>query len=154
MNGINEMHNLISDVNVNEIADQLDNGTLVDWCAVWREKAREALVEIKAHSINEIAKDIHINAREHGWWEDERELPEIIALCHSELSEALEAYRNNEPMCWRNGEKPDGIAVEMGDCVIRIFDYLAYMGIDIEYILLTKHAYNKLRPYKHGNKKI
>ena len=42
---------------------------------------------------------IHQNAVDHGWWEDgERPFPEIIALCHAELSEALEEYRDNKPM--------------------------------------------------------
>jgi hypothetical protein len=105
-------------------------------------------------SINEIAKEIHENARLHGWWDDERAFGEIIALCHSELSEALEAYREGQPPEWDNHGKPDGIAVEMIDCVIRIFDYLAKEGIDIERIMLEKHEYNKTRPYKHGGKRI
>lgn len=104
--------------------------------------------------INKIAKDIHDNAVSHGWWDDgARPIPEVIALCHSELSEALEAYRNKEPMCWLNDGKPDGIAVELVDCVIRIFDYLAAENIDIEHILAIKHLYNTTRPYKHGNKR-
>lgn len=104
--------------------------------------------------INEIAKDIHQNAVEHGWWDNERPFGEVIALCHSELSEALEAYRNSEPFVWLNGEKPDGIAVEMIDCIIRILDYLAHEEIDVEYILTAKHEYNQTRPYKHGGKRI
>ena len=34
--------------------------------------------------INEVAKQIHENAVEHGWWDEERSFPEIVALCHSE----------------------------------------------------------------------
>ena len=108
--------------------------------------------------INDMAREIHENAVEHGWWETERPFGEIIALCHSELSEALEAYRNGEPLIWlklNDGEyKPEGIAVEMIDCIIRILDYLGKEDIDIEYVLEVKHKYNKIRPYKHGGKKI
>lgn len=50
--------------------------------------------------IAELAKMVHDNAVEHGWWEDEREAPEIIALIHSEWSEALEEARAGRPMVW------------------------------------------------------
>lgn len=104
--------------------------------------------------INDIATDIHRNSVAHGWWDEEITFGEIIALCHSELSEALEAYRNGEPWFWLNGEKPDGKAVEMIDCIIRILDYLEHEGIDIENVLAVKHLYNKSRPYRHGGKII
>lgn len=36
--------------------------------------------------INEVAKEIHENARAHGWWDEERGFPEVLALIHSEVS--------------------------------------------------------------------
>ena len=53
-----------------------------------------------------------------------------------------------------DGEKPEGIAVELADCIIRILDYCGKEDIDVESILKLKHDYNKTRPYKHGGKKI
>lgn len=102
-------------------------------------------------SINELTKDIHDNAVAHGWWDDERSFGEIIALCHSELSEALESDRMAEPLVWHhhNG-KPEGAAVEMIDCIIRILDWCGHAGVDVEAVLTEKHEYNKTRPYKHG----
>lgn len=50
--------------------------------------------------------------------------------------------------------KPEGIAIELADAVIRILDYCGHVGIDIEKAIEIKHEYNKTRPYKHGGKKI
>ena len=103
--------------------------------------------------LNKLANEIHKNAVEHGWWEEERELPEVLCLCHSELSEALEEYRDGNDLVWTasNG-KPEGVAVEMVDCVIRVFDYLAHKGVDIDGVMRLKMAYNESRPYRHGGK--
>lgn len=44
-------------------------------------------------TLNELTKEIHDNAVAHGWWDEPRNLLEIAALCHSELSEAVEERR-------------------------------------------------------------
>ena len=104
-------------------------------------------------NLTNFAREVHTLAVEKGWWEEERKLPELIALMHSELSEALEEYRNKKPMLYTINDKPEGIAVELADCIIRIMDYCGKEGIDIERVLLEKHEYNKSRPYRHGGKK-
>ena len=101
-----------------------------------------------------LIKDIHENAKAHGWWEEERSFGELVALMHSELSEALEEYRNHKPMVYEENGKLEGVATELADCVIRIFDWAGKEDIDLEDIIIRKHEYNKTRPYKHGGKKI
>ena len=49
-------------------------------------------------NLNEWRDEVHKTAVEHGWWDKEVSFPEIVALCHSELSEALEEYRNGRPV--------------------------------------------------------
>lgn len=115
--------------------------------------------EKQAMSWDVMVKAIHQTAVEHGWWEEERRFGEVIALCHSELSEALEEARNghapNEiyytPEC---PDKPEGIPIELADCIIRILDYCGRANIDIGTAVDTKIEYNKTRQYKHGGKQF
>lgn len=46
-------------------------------------------------SLNQLRDEIHDWAKEKGWWDTPREFGTLIALCHSELSEALEEVRNS-----------------------------------------------------------
>ena len=110
--------------------------------------------KVATTDIDKLTKLIHKNAVEHGWWDEKRTFGEVVALCHSELSEALEAYREGQPMVWNNDGKPDGIAVEMIDCIIRILDWCGEENVNVGEIIKMKHTYNTTRPYKHGGKKI
>lgn len=92
--------------------------------------------------------EVHVYAIEKGWWENKREIPELLCLVHSEISEALEGYRNH----LQPGEK-GWVGEELADAVIRIWDMCEYLGIDIVDEINKKHQTNLDRPYRHGNKK-
>lgn len=90
--------------------------------------------------IKELVKIAHKTAIDKGFWENEREFGTLIALIHSEASEALEAHRKEE----------DNIGEELADIVIRVADLAGGYNIDLEWEVAKKMDYNLKRPYKHG----
>ncbi|WP_342439997.1 hypothetical protein NSS79_15325 [Paenibacillus sp. FSL L8-0436] len=121
--------------------------------------------------INALVKAAHVNAIRKGWWDEDRSFGEIIALIHSEASEALEDYRkgNHPGNVWyerrlpeggiqtvlemeRSTDKPCGIPSELADIVIRVFDVCGRYGIDLEEAIQEKMTYNTTRPQRHGGK--
>lgn len=133
-------------------------------------------------NINELAKEVHENAVAHGWWEKPPTLPEALCLIHAELSEALEEYREGNPLIYgtcalaaedckfsgvcdrvgRPGEgegidgpcKPEGIAVELADVILRTLDLMAALGVDVDAVVMAKHKYDLGREYRHGDKTV
>ena len=102
-------------------------------------------------NLMKFADEVHGLAREKGWYDKPKTDLESLMLIVSEISEAAEHIRagTQDYHVQPNG-KPDGLAVELADAVIRILDYCAYKDIDLYTAMMTKHEYNKTRPYKHG----
>lgn len=115
----------------------------------------------------------HKTAVEHGWWEGgDRSAGDQFANFHGEISEAWEEWRkygwNQESMLYtaianggdeplfevNEGDKPEGIAAELADVLIRIFDTCGRYDIPLEKALQLKMAFNETREYRHGGKKV
>ena len=126
--------------------------------------------------LSRFQQEVFLTAVQHGWWPmreesfsnnsdvnaiamsplklEEVNIPEKLALMHSEISEALEHYRQGSEVLFMTEDgKPDGMWIELADCIIRILDLAGAYGIDMEYYLRVKADYNKTRPYRHGDKK-
>lgn len=97
--------------------------------------------------LNKLAK--HINSLNHKWWHDkdgnpiQRNKGELLCLIHSEISEAMEGERKDlmdDKLPHRKMAE-----VELADALIRILDYAAGFGYDIEGALQEKLAYNAVR---------
>ena len=111
--------------------------------------------------LRDIQKAVWRTAEEHGWHKDDDNIPVKLVMIHSEVSEALEEYRNTPPESevsdlYYNGlsDKPEGFGVELADVVIRVLDLAEMLDIDLTGIILTKMKYNESRPYRHGGKRV
>lgn len=92
-------------------------------------------------SIKQIIEEIMQQAEEKGFGtkQEDVNVAEKIALIHSEVSEAFEAYRH------KNIDGKDGFAEELGDVVQRVFHLCGIFNIDIERAILKKIETNKTR---------
>jgi len=98
---------------------------------------------------NKISKKIYKNAVNHGFWKEERNDGEAMALIHSEISEALEAMRNGNPSSNKIMEF-SGVEEELADAIIRIMDYAFGKDLDVAGAITAKLEYNKSREFLHG----
>jgi NTP pyrophosphatase (non-canonical NTP hydrolase) len=85
----------------------------------------------------------------------EQKIPQMFMNIVCEVAEAFEEYRNNKKPTeiYLNGNKPEGIPVEIADVVIRAMDTCEALGIDLESAMKRKHTYNASRGFRHGGKR-
>lgn len=123
---------------------------LADWAKeeILIMSERKELEQTSAICVNALTSICH--EANISWWIDidtgkpkQRNFGELIALCHSELSEALEGHRKNLP----DDKLPHRpmAEVELADCLIRIFDLAGGMGYDLGGAFAEKMAYNATR---------
>lgn len=100
--------------------------------------------------IMTMQKLAHRTATDAGWYIDpttlllkEINFGERVALMHTELSEALEADRKNL-MDDKLPHRP-GVEVEFADCIMRILDTAAFLGLDVAGAVIEKNRYNQQR---------
>lgn len=108
--------------------------------------------------MKDLINKIHEQNVKAGWWTDlatgeslsskngepaKRNVPEMLCLIHSEISEAMEGHRKNlmdDKLTHRSM-----LEVELADAVIRICDMAGGLGLDLDGAIHEKLEYNKQR---------
>jgi NTP pyrophosphatase (non-canonical NTP hydrolase) len=120
---------------------------------------------IRRMAINQMQHEIWLVNTEKGWYDEDVPFFTAMALLHSEVSEAVEAYRN-----WGTADatskvidqgehgpdalpKPEGVGSEFADILIRLLDDCERWGIDLAAEYERKIAFNRTREYRHGGKR-
>ncbi|MFK7240452.1 hypothetical protein ABBZ27_09915 [Acinetobacter baumannii] len=108
--------------------------------------------------MKDLINKIHEQNVKAGWWTDlatgesltskngepaKRNVPEMLCLIHSEISEAMEGHRKN----LMDDKLPHRsmLEVELADAVIRICDMAGGLGLDLDGAIHEKLEYNKQR---------
>lgn len=109
-------------------------------------------------TLQNLVNKIHQQNVDAGWWTDittgeslasiagepvKRNVPEMLCLIHSEISEAMEGHRKNlmdDKLTHRSM-----LEVELADALIRICDMAGGLGLDLEGAVNEKLAFNQKR---------
>ena len=118
--------------------------------------------------LNNSAQIIFQNNKAKGFWDNERNVGELLMLVTSELGEAMEAHRKGRFAEFEKAETnvrlggewdanfkahiKDTFEDEIADTMIRLFDLCGGFNIDIAAHLYYKLEYNKTRERLHGKK--
>jgi len=54
---------------------------------------------------------------------------------------------------YRRRRQTEGVGSEFADVFIRLLDYCSRFDVDLEAEYERKMAYNRTRPYRHGNRR-
>ena len=86
-------------------------------------------------NLNKLAEHCYNEAKQAGWHDTPREDGTMLALIHSEISEALDDHLPHRPMA----------EVELADALIRILDFAGMKGYDLGGAVREKLDYNRTR---------
>ncbi len=97
---------------------------------------------IDAAGLNQKMLEVRALADDKGFSSDPARIWEMLALIHTEVSEATDAYKKGESM--------EHIGEELADAIIRILHLMSALDLDAEKLFQEKMKRNWERPYKYN----
>jgi NTP pyrophosphatase (non-canonical NTP hydrolase) len=97
---------------------------------------------MNATGLNEKMIQVRALADAKGFSSEPERIWEMLALIHTEVSEATDAYKKGEPV--------EHVGEELVDAVIRILHLLSALDLDAEQLFQDKMKKNWERPYKYN----
>ena len=97
---------------------------------------------IDAVGLNQKMLEVRALADGKGFSSSPERIWEMLALIHTEVSEATDAYKKGEPM--------EHVGEELTDAIIRILHLMSALDLDAEKLFQEKMKRNWERPYKYN----
>ncbi|MBI5302453.1 MAG: hypothetical protein HY868_09965 [Chloroflexi bacterium] len=92
--------------------------------------------------LNQKMQEVRALADGKGFSSDPARIWEMLALIHTEVSEATDAYKKGEPL--------EHIGEELTDAIIRILHLMSALNLDAEQLFVDKMKKNWERPHKYN----
>jgi len=97
---------------------------------------------LAAGGLNAKVAEVRALCEAKGFSAEHSRIWEMLALMHTEISEATDAYKKGLPM--------EAVGEELIDALIRIFHLLSALDLDADALFEAKMAKNWQRPYKYN----
>lgn len=97
---------------------------------------------IAAGGLNAKVAEVRALCEAKGFSAEHSRIWEMLALIHTEISEATDAYKKGLPL--------EAVGEELIDALIRIFHLLSALDLDADALFEAKMAKNWQRPYKYN----
>lgn len=138
---------------------------------VWTGEQWAAVTDVdRRQVVEDMTQEVWDFLGDKGWLDTDHSFSELMVLLHTEISEAVEAYRqwgletpptrlvSYAPDGAYPGAvdivKPEGVGPEMADLLVRLLHTCRRLNVDLVEEFRRVMEHNRQRPFRHGKKKM